>query len=292
VRKIVYRDFDQAALDREYNNQANVADPAHHIAWYGPASARARSRVAHDAGIAYGGLPDEQLDIFRPADAGSGDRRPVVIFIHGGAWRSLDLAGSAFAAETFTARGALYVPLGFSVMPAAGSLDEMVAQVRAGIAWVWQNIASYGGDPSRLHLIGHSSGGHLAAMALVTDWQRLYGLPASVIRRCVLVSGLYDLEPVRLSYRNDMLRLDRAAEIRNSPCRNLPTEGPPTLIAYGQHETSEFKRQAIAFETTWSTRYGNSRRMELAGVNHYEAIELLVDPESEITQAVTEWFGF
>jgi arylformamidase len=89
-----------------------------------------------------------------------------------------------------------------------------------------------------------------------------------------------------------MLRLDRAAEIRNSPCRNLPTEGPPTLIAYGQHETSEFKRQAIAFETTWSTRYGNSRRMELAGVNHYEAIELLVDPESEITQAVTEWFGF
>lgn len=292
MRKIVYRDFDQAALDREYNNQANVADPAHHIAWYGPASARARSRVAHDAGIAYGGLPDEQLDIFRPADAGSGDRRPVVIFIHGGAWRSLDLAGSAFAAETFTARGALYVPLGFSVMPAAGSLDEMVAQVRAGIAWVWQNIASYGGDPSRLHLIGHSSGGHLAAMALVTDWQRLYGLPASVIRRCVLVSGLYDLEPVRLSYRNDMLRLDRAAEIRNSPCRNLPTEGPPTLIAYGQHETSEFKRQAIAFETTWSTRYGNSRRMELAGVNHYEAIELLVDPESEITQAVTEWFGF
>lgn len=292
MRKHLYRDFDQATLDLEYNNQANVADPAHHIAWYGPASERVRSRVAHDAGIAYGDLPEELLDVFMPADASGGDSRPVVIFVHGGAWRSLDLAGSAFAAETFTARGALYVPLGFSVMPAAGSLDEMVAQVRTGIAWVWQNIASYGGDPSRLHLIGHSSGGHLAAMALVTNWQRLYGLPASVIRSCILVSGLYDLEPVRLSYRNDMLKLDRAAEIRNSPCRNLPEEGPPTLIVYGQHETSEFKRQAMTFEAAWSRRYGNARWLELAGANHYEAIEMLVDPASEISRAVTEWFRF
>jgi arylformamidase len=291
VNKIVYRTFDQATLDLEYNNQANVADPARHVAWYGPASARARARVAHDADIAYGGLPDEQLDIFKPPNTGSGDSRPVVIFVHGGAWRSLDLAGSAFAAETFTARGALYVPLGFSVMPTAGTLDEMVAQVRAGIAWVWQNISAHGGDPSRLHLIGHSSGGHLAAMALVTDWQRLYGLPASVLKSCMLVSGLYDLEPVRLSYRNDMLKLDRAAELRNSPCRNLPVEGPPTLIAYGQHETSEFKRQAIAFETTWNNRYSNSRHLELAGVNHYEAIEKLVDPASQISRAAMEWFG-
>jgi arylformamidase len=291
VNKIVYRTFDQATLDLEYNNQANVADPARHVAWYGPASARARARVAHDAGIAYGGLPDEQLDIFKPPNTGSGDSRPVVIFVHGGAWRSLDLAGSAFAAETFTARGALYVPLGFSVMPAAGTLDEMVAQVRAGIAWVWQNISAHGGDPSRLHLIGHSSGGHLAAMALVTDWQRLYGLPASVLKSCMLVSGLYDLEPVRLSYRNDMLKLDRTAELRNSPCRNLPSEGPPTLIAYGEHETSEFKRQATAFEASWNNRYGNSRHLELAGVNHYEAIEMLVDPASQISRAAMEWFG-
>ena len=168
----------------------------------------------------------------------------MVVFVHGGAWRSLSLTDCSFPAETITATGALYVPLGFTLMPAAGTLDEMVAQVRTGIAWVWQNIAAYGGDPARLYLIGHSSGAHLAAMALVTDWARLFGLPSNVVHSAVLASGLYDLEPVRLSYRNEMLRLDRAAEIRNSPCRNLPERGPPALIVYGEGETAEFKRQA------------------------------------------------
>ena len=263
--------------------------PKRHLEWYGPASARARARVEHDANIAYGPLPDERLDVFRPSQASRTDCRPVVVFVHGGAWRSLNLTDCSFPAETFTSTGALYVPLGFSLMPAAGTLDEMVAQVRTGIAWVWQNISAYGGDPARLHLIGHSSGAHLAAMALVTDWARSFGLPSNVICTAVLASGLYDLEPVRLSYRNEMLRLDRAAEIRNSPCRNLPERGPPTLIVYGQGETAEFKRQAESFEATWR-RTGKSRLIEIAGANHYEVIELLITSEGQFTQEVLAWF--
>lgn len=287
----VYRDLDQQALDFQYNNQAQVADPKRYIDWYKTASEAARGRVAHERGIAYGGLPDERLDIFRPADATASDRRPVVVFLHGGAWRNLDLSGSSFPAETFTGRGALYVAIGFSRMPAAGSLDEMVTQVRAGIAWLWANIADRGGDPARLHLIGHSSGAHLAGMALATDWPRLYGMPADTLRSAALISGIYDLEPVRLSYRNEMLKLDRAGEIRNSPCRNLPLSGPPLLIGYGEFDTAEFKRQAQEFHALWQRRFGNASLLALKGLNHYETIETLTDAASSLAQATLKWFG-
>lgn len=287
----VYRDLDQQALDFQYNNQAQVADPKRYIDWYRTASETARARVAHVRDVAYGGLPDERLDIFLPEGAAKDDRRAVVAFVHGGAWRNLDLANSSFPAEAFTVRGALYVAIGFTRMPAAGTLDEMVAQVRAALTWLWGHVDQYGGDRSRLYLVGHSSGAHLAGMALCTDWQRMHGVPADVISRAVLVSGIYDLEPVRLSFRNEMLKLDRAAEIRNSPCRNLPENGPPVLIGYGELETAEFKRQAHDFEAVWQRRYRNAVRLELKGLNHYETIETLTDADSPLSRAIIEWFG-
>jgi arylformamidase len=287
---LVYRDFDQQALDFQYNNQAQVADPMRYIDWYRTASETARARVAHISDIAYGSLPDERLDIFQPTGVSKSDRRPVVVFLHGGAWRNLDLASSSFPAETFTARGALYVSVGFSCMPAAQSLDEIVAQVRTALAWLWLNIESYGGDRTRLHLTGHSSGAHLAAAALGTDWPRLHGIPPGPVRSAVLISGIYDLEPVRLSYRNETLKLDRAAEIRNSPCRNLPVSGPPVLIGCGEFDTAEFKRQAHDFEVVWQRCYGNAGRIELAGLNHYETIETLVDPKSPLSCATYKLF--
>jgi arylformamidase len=288
---LVYRDYDQAALDRQYNNQANVSEPRRYLDWYASASEKARARVQCTAAVAYGALPDERLDIFTPEGCAAGDRRPVVAFVHGGAWRHLGLKQSSFAAETFTARGALYVALGFSRMPAAGSLDEMVAQVRNALAWLYDNIAAHGGDPSRLYLAGHSSGAHLAAMALGTDWPRLYGLPEQILRGAVLVSGIYDLEPVRLCYRNELLKLDRAAELRNSPCRNLPVSGPPALVVHAEFDTDEFRRQARDFAALWQRRYGNAELLSLAGLNHYEAAESLTDPASPLARRMLAWCG-
>lgn len=286
----VYRDFDQAALDFQYNNQAQVADPKRYLDWYGRTSEAVRAKVPHISNIAYGPSPDERLDIFRPLNVGEGNQRPVVVFVHGGAWRHLGLTGSSFGAETFTEHSALYVPLGFTRMPAAGSLDRMVAQIRDAIAWIGRHIHEYGGDPERIYLLGHSSGGHLGGMGLVTDWPKLYGLPAGLVRGAVLVSGIYDLEPVRLSYRNAMLQLDDEAEIRNSPCRNLLTGGAPLLVAHGELETSEFKRQSRAFAELWQRRFGNCRVMEVHGVNHYEVIETLTDSKSALAQAAFAWF--
>ena len=149
----VYRDLDQAALDYQYNNRVHVADPQRYLDWYTTASEAARTRVTHVPDIAYGPQPDERLDIFTPAGTNPSDRRAVVAFVHGGAWQHLDLSRSSFAAETFTARGALYVPIGFTRMPAAesprqndragartrssgcGSILPIMAVTPAGFTW-------------------------------------------------------------------------------------------------------------------------------------------------------------
>jgi arylformamidase len=287
---LVYREYDQQALDLQYNNQAQVADPKRYLNWYVTESEKVRARVKHRRDIAYGSLPDEKLDIFMPDNVVASDRCPVVIFVHGGAWRNLERSSSSFAAETFTSRGALYIALGFSRMPAAGSLDEMVAQVRTAIAWLCEHIAEYGGDRDRLHLIGHSSGAHLAAMALATDWSRLYALTEQIVHSAVLVSGIYDLEPVRLSFRNEMLRLDRAAEIRNSPCRNLPVRPPRLLISFGEKDTAEFHRQAHNFAGLYRRRTASVELLELAGLNHYETIETLTSSDSQLTRETCRIF--
>jgi arylformamidase len=288
---IVYRDMDQRALDFQYNNRAHVADPQRYLDWYATQSEAVRSRVNDVRNVAYGPLPDERLDIFCPSGTQKGAARPVVIFVHGGAWQHLDLARSSFAAEAVMARGAIYVALGFTRMPQAGSLDEMVAQVRAALAWLWSNIASYGGDPERLYLIGHSSGAHLSAMAVCTDWGQRFGLSNNVIRAAALVSGIYDLEPIRLSFRNDVLKLNHADEIRNSPCRSLPANGIAMIISYGELETDEFKRQAKDFAALWQRRFGNSSLLELKGLNHYETIESFIDRKSALAEAVFDLFA-
>ena len=128
-------------------------------------------------------------------------------------------------------------------------------------------------------------------MALVTDWPRLFGLPPDLVRGAVLVSGIFDLEPVRLSARNGLLHLDRAAEIRNSPCRNLPSSGAPLMIAYGGLETNEFKRQSRAFAEAWQRRFGNCRQMEIEAANHYEIMESIMQPESPLAREAFGWLG-
>jgi len=166
----------------------------------------------------------------------------------------------------------------------------MVRQVRRALAWLWRNVGSHGGDPHRLHLIGHSSGAHLSAMAACTEWG-LFGLPNGVLRTAVFISGIYDLEPVRLSFRNDVLKLSVSDAIRNSPCCNLPAEGSPIVVACGELETAEFKRQAKEFAQTWKERFGNSQLLELPSLNHYETIETFIDQKSTLSRTTFELFA-
>lgn len=278
----VWRSLTQAELDRQYNNRAFLPDAAELIARYDALSRPVRERHP-PLRLAYGDGPNERLDLYRPPGTAAGTRLPVHVFVHGGAWQTESAASSAWPAPATLAVPALYAALDFDLVPHA-RLPDIVAQVRRAIVWIVRNVAPHGGDPRRLVVTGHSSGGHLAAMLAVTDWTR-HGLPAGTIRAAAALSGMYDLEPVRLSYRNKVLALtpDEAAAL--SPIRRRPTVAGPILVGVGEGETDEFRRQARDAAAAWRAMGADIRFLPLAG-NHYECVLTMADPAAPLGAAV------
>ncbi len=236
--------------------------------------------------VPYGPGAAERLDIF-PAPGG---RAPVQVFLHGGAWRRLSKAAAAYPARVLVPAGVCFVAAGFNLATEA-PLDEVVRQVRAAFAWVHGNIAAYGGDPGRIFACGHSSGAHLAAMVLAGDWRAAAGLPEPLLKGAVLASGAYDLEPVRLSARNDYLRLDPAGARRNSPALHLPRRGPPVVVAWGAGELDEFRRQGRDFAAACRRRGLAVTALEVAGANHFDMAGALADPHGPVLPAALAQMG-
>jgi arylformamidase len=237
-----YRDMDRATLDREYNARATVPDIAPIMAEYRARTEAARRDLPCLLDIPYGPSGAERLDVF-PA-AGASGPAPVFVYIHGGYWRMLDAADSGFMAPALTAAGCCVVAVNYALAPGA-TLDGIVRQCRAALAWVQANIARHGGDPARIHVGGSSAGGHLAAMlAAGGDWPAGFGLPPHPVAGATLLSGLFELEPLRLCHPNDWLALDAAAAARNSPALlPMPRPGLPVVLSVAETETAEFKRQ-------------------------------------------------
>jgi len=272
----VYLNYDQEELDRNYDQRAWAPNADEIIARWITGSAAARSSFRHRANLAYGSTEDEKLDIFPAAREGA----PILVFIHGGAWRSLSKEDSCYAAPAFVAAGANFVALNFANIPKV-RLPDMVAQARRGVAWVYRNARELGGDPSRLYIAGHSSGGHLAANVLVTDW-RTHGLPNAIIKGGLCISGMYDLEPVMLSARSSYVKLSRQEETELSPACHLDGLSSPVAIAYGEKETHEFQRQARDFAGMLKPIGQLYDLVLLGGLNHLEVGSALGASESHL----------
>ncbi|MGZ5988690.1 MAG: alpha/beta hydrolase [Rhizomicrobium sp.] len=282
---MVFLDYDQAGLDRQYDQRAWAPNAVEVIRGYTENSAQVRARLGEPDVFAYGQSAAETLDLYRCPN----DNAPIHVFIHGGAWRQLGKRDSAFAAETFVRAGAHFIALDFALLPSV-TLAEMVAQVRRSVAWIHQNAARFGGDPARLHISGHSSGGHLAGCAAVTDWQE-FGLPSDVVKSAVLASGIYDLLPVRLSARNDYVRLDASTEQALSPIRHLQRFTGKAYVACGALESDEFKRQARALAAALDPRQLAAPLAEYAGLNHFEVAHTLADPHGGLGRAALGMMG-
>jgi arylformamidase len=240
----VYLDYDQAALDAAYDQAAYAPNREQLIKRRISDSELARLRVGEPERLAYGPAEIERFDIYRAGRATA----PVFVFIHGGAWRSGHSKDFAAPAEIFLAAGAHYVVPDFAwVQDVGGSLMVLADQVRRAIAWVYRNAVRFGIDPTRLYVGGQSSGGHLAAVALTTDWPRDFGLPVDIIKGGMCISGMYDLTPVRLSARNSYVAFDDATVAALSPMRHLDRLHAPVIVAYGTCETPEFQRQNHEF---------------------------------------------
>ncbi len=265
----IWLGMDQQALDDAYDQSKYAVNRAQIVERYASNSDLARARLGPPRRFAYGSTANEALDLY-PAAA---TNAPISIFVHGGAWRRGLAKNYAFSAELFVHAGAHHVVLDFiNVIEADGDLMPMANQVRRAIAWVYRNAASFGGDPNRIHLYGHSSGAHLAGVAMVTDWQAQYDLPGDVIKTGLLCSGMYDLRPVRLSARSRYVNFTDDMEASLSPQRHLDRIAAPVVLAFGTLETPEFQRQGRDFATALRAC---GKPVELLVGNHYNHFEIL-----------------
>jgi arylformamidase len=271
----VWLDMDQQALDDAYDQSKYAPNRSQIVERYATNSDLVRERLGAPRRIAYGPTANEALDLYPAATANA----PISIFVHGGAWQRGLARNYAFAAELFVRAGAHHVVLDFiNVLEAGGDLMPMANQVRRAVAWVYQNAPSFGGDQNRIHLYGHSSGAHLAGVAMVTDWPGVFGLPADVIKSGLLCSGMYDLRPVRLSARSRYVNFTDDMEAALSTQRHIDRFTSPVVLAYGTLETPEFQRQSREFAT--ALRAAGKRAELLVGqnYNHFEIAETLGSP--------------
>lgn len=284
----VWRDLTQEQLDAAYDQAAYAPNRLQILARYETDSQAVRARLGEPERRAYGPGAKEKLDIYRCGDANA----PVNIFIHGGAWRSGLAAHYAFFAELFVHAGAHLVLPDFDwVQECDGDLMPIADQVQRAIAWVGENMADIGGDRSRLFISGHSSGAHLAGVALTADWPDRFGLPDDFIRGALLCSGMYDLEPVRLSARSSYVSFTDESEQALSPQRHLDQIKCPLILAYGTLETPEFQRQTRDFAEHLSKAEKQVELLVAEGCNHFEILETLANPYGLLGRAFLQQMG-
>jgi arylformamidase len=271
----VWMDMDQVQLDAAYTQNVYAPLGFQITKRYASRSDEARLRLGPPPRESYGPSEVEKLEIYRAKQPNA----PIFVFIHGGAWLGGAAKDYGFPAEVFVNAGAHYVALDFiSIKRANGDLRVMADQVRRAVAWVYKNAASFGGDPARLYVGGHSSGGHLCGVTLVTDWSKDFGLPGDIIKGGLCMSGMYDMKPVRLSARSNYVKFDDDMEDKMSSLRHLDQLRAPIVVTYGTNETPEFQRQNRDFAAAVKAV---GKPVELIGApdyNHFEMCESLGNP--------------
>ena len=257
----MYRGMDRAALDAAYNNAAAVANSAQIVAGWEARSARLRAAHPEGMDLRYGSDERNRIDYFAARRDG-----PVLAFIHGGYWQNRAKEIFSFVAEGPLAWGINVALIGYTLAPQK-RLDGIVAEIHASLHWLHSSIEMLGGDKNKMFVSGWSAGGHLAAMAM--------SHPAA--KAGLAISGIYDLEPMRLSYVNDKLRLDEDEAKRNSPGK----PGKPLSITYGADELPELRRQS----EDYAARIG-AKALGLPRCDHFTILEELASPHGALTALV------
>lgn len=278
----VYKTFTQEELDRQYNVRAGIPETQSIFARWTEDSAATRARLAGSLteDLKYGMDDAQGIDLFACTKAG----QPLVVFIHGGYWQSLDKSYFSYLADAYVERDLNFAALNYRLAPGA-TMDEIVEDCRQAMACLYRKAASLGFDRDEIFVTGSSAGGHLTAEMAATDWTAR-GLPADLIKAGCALSGLYDLEPIRLCYLNKVIGMDAAMAERNSPVHHVPTAGPHLLLSYGGAETDEFDCQQSDFAAAWRRAGLSCTILDQVDGHHFDMVDRLGDPKAELFQAV------
>lgn len=254
---------------------------------YRAESERAVAGLRGHRGVVYDQVSGERLDIWGIG----GEPRPVFVFLHGGYWRMLSRHDSAFMAAMLAEGRIATVAVDYTLAPRA-TLEEIVRQVRAAVAWLNQHGAEYGLDPRRIVVGGSSAGGQLTGMVMRDDWQAGFGVPPDAVSGALPISGLFDLRPLVRSFANEWLGLDEARAAALSPGLGLPTRFPPTVVAVAERDGTGFLAQSARFHRAWAAHSPNDcELLVVPGRNHFDVVLDLTDPHSPLSKALLALFG-
>jgi len=289
---LVFRDYTQAQLDSQYNNRAHVPD---HEEIYEARRAEAEAALSlYEArlDVPYGLSGEETLDIYLPENPTQiPGGVPINIFFHGGYWFSRHKDDFRFLAKGLVPRGGILVIVNYALIPDV-NMDELVQQCRASVAWVFDNADSFGGDKNRIFVSGHSAGGHLTAMMMATDWPALSGgLPADLIKGGAAISGIYDLEPIRLGFMQETLGFTPEQVAAYSPINLKPQTDAPLIVVVGGDETDEFIRQSREFSEAWGKDLSDLQEQVPDGLNHFTVLDEFAAPNTNLIDAVAKQMG-
>ena len=286
----VWKGMDLKELERQYSpsrwshrlTEAQCV-PAH-VQCVTERSIEAREQVATELDVAYGKSEKEKLDVFAkgvPKDA------PIFVYIHGGYWQLVDLESSSFMATSLTKAGAVVVSVGYDLAPAV-TMDEIVAQIKRAVAYI-MHMAKRRGSKG-VYLCGHSAGAHLAVMAMIADWMSEYMMSSKLLTGAILISGVFDVRPIVKTYINDAIKMTEEDAVRNSPLLNLNEtifkrlSHMDVLIAVGEHESEEFKRQSNDFGDILKRNGIQTEIKIIPDTDHFNVVENLASMDYSLLQ--------
>ncbi len=275
--------FPRARLDGDYNARASVSPERfeHEMQRYRALSEPARAMPGMALDLVYDEESGQALDIFGAAVPGE-RLRPVFLFIHGGYWRALSKADSAFMAPMLGRHGIATAVLDYRLAPAV-SLAEIVREVRAAVAFLWRRGANFGVDPQRIFVGGSSAGGHLTGAVLADGWQEGLALPPQVVKGALPISGLFHLAPIARSFVQEWIRLSPQDVVALSPAEHLPSTGCPIAVAFASDEPDGFGRQSRAYHALWQAAGFASSLTQVRDRNHFDVVLDLADDDSVLS---------